>query len=58
MQQYKLIAGFSTDSLEKNINFFLATLDTRTVHVEFVGAPQMFGHSDYVQALEVFTHVD
>lgn len=47
--KYKLIKGYSMEDLERNVNFFLG--DTRQ-HFVCAGAPQMFGHSEYVQALE------
>lgn len=58
MQQYKLIQGYSPDNLQEKTNFFLASLDSKNSSATFVGPPQRFGNSEYIQALEVFTHVD
>lgn len=51
MNKYKLVRGYSPDDLEKNVNFWLSLAAHK--HFVLVGPPQMFGHSEYFQALEL-----
>ena len=55
---YKLISGYTPDNLQDKVNFFISSLDTTRSAAQFVGPPQVFGNSEYVQAMEVFTNVD
>jgi len=52
MTKYKLVQGHTPDVLERNVNFFLENFDGFAAPI---GPPQMFGHSEYIQALELQT---
>ena len=52
MTTYRIIVGHSVDALMINVNFAISTLDGA---YEFIGPPQMFGHSEFIQAIEVYT---
>lgn len=47
---YRLIEGYSVAELEKNVNAFMAK-DRNQYKFTCRSAPQMWGHSVYVQAV-------
>lgn len=55
--QYKLVIAPTPDRLELLVNEFLKSLrDDLGVHTafKFLGNPQVFGHEEYIQAIEVY----
>lgn len=46
---YRLIEGYCITDLEKNVNAFLSKPEND--YFACIGAPEMWGHSVYIQAL-------
>ena len=56
-RKYKLIVGHDAERLQTLVNTFLASDETANFDVYFIGAPQVFGHEAYAQAIELRSYV-
>jgi hypothetical protein len=46
---YRIVKGSSPEELERNVNFFLSQPEND--YFACIGAPEMWGHYEFVQAL-------